>query len=412
MGRNLTRRRPPGPLILLLALELAHFALPLRWGDDAVFFGKVKTLALTVFLKASSRPLVDSATHLFARCPVLWRVLNPLMLFALGLLLAKLLGIDRPKQKLCLGLLVLVPSMGLVDAGFIATTVNYLWPVTLGLFAVYSAVQFRAGRLAWLRCALALPALLYAMNMQQLAVVLPPVFLLLAVLALRDKQAGKAVYAGACLLISAAAAGYVYYKSTTGDNNRFLREAGRYFPDFPSLPLPARLELGFSSTFHGLAASLSLPCALFLCFCVFLAVMVIRRRLALWQKALSFLPGVMVIILLCLRKALPLVNYKMAKAAYHFSWWLDLLFLALGCAVVIMVFTLIQRKQDRLRALLILGLGFASRLLMGFSPTVWASGYRTFYILMLALLTTCALLGIIKEGERRGRGDTNANVQY
>ncbi|MDR2687659.1 MAG: hypothetical protein LBB75_07890, partial [Oscillospiraceae bacterium] len=50
----------------LLVLAPAHFLLPLRWGDDAVFFEKVRRLGLFDFLKASSRLLVDSLTYLFA----------------------------------------------------------------------------------------------------------------------------------------------------------------------------------------------------------------------------------------------------------------------------------------------------------------------------------------------------------
>lgn len=370
----------------LLTLELAHLLLPLRWGDDAVFFGKARRLGLAAFLRTSSRPLVDSATYLFASCPLLWRVLNPLALLALAWLLARLLKAGGRRETL-LGLLLLIPSMGLVDAGFMATTVNYLWPVTCGLFVIYSVLRFAPRvQYAWLRCVLALPALAYAANMQQMAVLLPAVLALLCCGAARRKEAGKALLAGAYAALAAVAAAYSYYKSTAGEASRLAREAGRYFPGFQSLSLPQRLELGFSSTFHGLTMALSLPGVLFLIFCVFLAVMALRRPLRVWRKALSFVPAALTVILFVFRKSSPLVNPKMAKAAYLFSWKTDLVFLLLACAVLAAVLQLIQNRGSRLAAFCALALGAGSRVLMGFSPTVWASGYRTFTILALSLL--------------------------
>lgn len=375
------------PLFALLALALAHLLLPMRWGDDAVFFEKVKAVGLPAFLRTSSRVLVDSATYLFATCPILWRVLNPLVLFGLYCLLVKLLNVSAGRQKLCLGLLVLGLSMGLADAGFMATTVNYLWPVTFGLFAVYSLLRFEpGGKRAWLRCALALPALLYAVNMQQLGFALPVVFALLLCLVVKQKRALKSVLAGVYLLISLAGAGAVLYRSVAGENARLAREAARYFPGFAGLSLFQRAELGFSSTFHGLAAALCVPGVFFLGFCVFLAVTAWKRSLPVWAELLSLLPPAGIVILLCLRTRLPLVNPKMGKAEYLFSWPLDLVFALLGLAAAITIFLLIRQKSDRPAAFFVLALGLASRVLMGFSPTVWASGYRTFYLLLLALI--------------------------
>ncbi len=43
-------------------------------------------------------------------------------------------------------------------------------------------------------------------------------------------------------------------------------------------------------------------------------------------------------------------------------------------------------------------MGFCSRLIMGFSPTVWASGMRTYYILyvVIAILVLMAVKELMK----------------
>lgn len=380
------------------ALVAVHLLLPLRWSDDAIFFTRAGQKSLPDFLQSSSRLLADALTYIFALHPLLWRLLNPLVLLGFSLLLAALLNLKTTGEKAALAVCQLYPSMALAEAGFMATSLNYLWPAACGAFALYALRAFdpsdRFKR--WLPL-LSLPSLLYAMNMQQLAVFLIP----LLCLQLRQTpkfsaRSHKAAYIAAVLAQVTAALlgiGIVVYRSLYGANARMAREAGRYFPDFAELSIFQRAELGVASTFQGLAMSLSLPAAAFLVFCVYLCVLAWRSALPRWRRWLSLSPALLTAVLLTAHlcgasEALHVVNFKMQKAAYHSAFAADALFCLLLALVLFTLFGLL--RQGRGAALLLLALGLASRCMMGFSPTVWASGYRTFYLLLLALLA-CAL---------------------
>jgi len=386
MGQRISRR-PSWEHYSLLITAVIHLFLPMQWGDDAWFFTRAAAVDLPTFLSTSSRLFVDSTTYLFATWPMLWRLLNPLVLFGLYWLFTRLLGTTSQRQNICIGLGVVLLSMALVDAGFMATTINYLWPTTFALFLIYSLLHFVPHqKVSWLRIALCVPALFYAMNMQQMALVLPALLAALLLLqVLKNKQVGKSIATAVFLVCALAGAAFSFFQSTGGEASRLVRESARYFPDFASLSILQRAELGFSSTMHGLSASLSIPAALFLLFCVFLVIMAFRQSARRHVKVASLLPITVTTTLLCLQAQLPLVNYGMRHASYLFSPVTFAAFVLLACATAFAVFLLLS-PQDRLLAFYVLGLGVGSRILMGFSPTVWASGVRTFYLLLLSML--------------------------
>ena len=366
-----------------LVVAALHWLLPLQWGDDAVFMRVVQQRSLVEFLQTSSRPIIDTITYIFASYPFLWRLFNPLVLFALWLLLTRLLHIRTAKQQIFLGFAVVVLSMSLVDAGFMATTINYLWPMTFALYVAYTLLR-SPKRLAWLRVLLCIPALLYAMNMQQMALMLPIALAVMTAFAWWQKQFGKAGLIGAFFLLSTLAAAFSFYQSALGNNARIIRETHRYFPAFGELSLLQRSELGFTSTMHGLAASVSIPAVVFLVFCAAMLVVALRRPLPRWQKALCALPLLLTIVPQSVQRVLPITNPVMSHAQYLFSPGTLALFLLLAAATVVSILTLTPASRRILTAF-VLVLGFGSRMLMGFSPTVWASGYRTFYLLLFAV---------------------------
>ena len=87
-----------------------------------------------------------------------------------------------------------------------------------------------------------------------------------------------------------------------------------------------------------------------------------------------------------------MVNGGVGKADYVFSPVSDLLFLLVFVCIVLSVVSLLKTKTSRTISALILAAGFGSRILMGFSPTVWASGYRTFAVLFVAFILIALLI--------------------
>ena len=90
----------------------------------------------------------------------------------------------------------------------------------------------------------------------------------------------------------------------------------------------------------------------------------------------------------------------MQKAVYSFEPVADLIFIIIGACVVASIFSLVKSKGNRIYCLCTLTLGLGSRVMMGLSPTVWASGCRTFAIMLISfVLIILVIVGEKNENE-------------
>lgn len=405
-------------ICLFFVALIVHLLLPLDWADDAVFYKKTIILNLSEFLEGSARPLVDTFTYIFVKYPIMWRILNPLILVVQSVLLSIYLPQSKNEfvKNVILCFLLLFPSMVMVDAGFIATTLNYLWTVTLGLLCLlptYKKITERKS--SFIEMILFIPCLLYATNMQQMAVVLVVLFGIVNVYLGLKRDFSPYIFFQ--FLISVACSVYSYLINTIGDNPRMLRETTRYFPEFSDLSFFEKLELGFSSTFYCLTMEhrivwfgfFSFLCVLlyqtykksrsFLnrfiaCFSVVLAVFgFIQAFFSEEEMPLkSFIPG-------CLQ------NYGLGKAVYSPDIITDAVFVLIVFCILYLLHILINNKRIYVISCTLFFLGLGSRMLMGFSPTVWASGYRTFYIMFISFIVVSFL--VINENQKTDKNIRN-----
>lgn len=378
-----------------------HFVLPLNWSDDAVFYEKAASTTLDDFLLTSARPLTDAATWAFAKVNLAWRIANPLVLTVLLAVVEEILPIRKSRLTRLVSCFAVFPSMVLVDAGFIATTVNYLWPITFGLLCLFPIRNklLKEKTPLWFKIAL-VPLLAYACNMQQMCAVLLGVLLCTNVYLWAVRKEFD-LYVSLQTVAVGAMAVYSYSLNVFSDNSRMLRETARYFPDFGKLNILEKAELGFSSTFYCMTMELRLAFVGFVIFALFLAVCGIRMNKKPTFKAASVFPLVFSLGFGALSLVKPewikavcggMVNGGVRRANYVFSAVSDLLFLLVLLCGVVLVVSLLKTKTSRIISALILAAGFGSRILMGFSPTVWASGYRTFAILFVAFILIALLI--------------------
>lgn len=387
----------------LLAV-IIHLLLPLNWADDAVFFEKSSQLNLSEFISNSARPFVDTFTYFFTKYPLLWRLINPLMLILSSWLLSKYLPSKNDYIKnVALCFVLLYPSMIVVDAGFIATTLNYLWPVTLGLLCLLPIwKKLNNLRICYFEMILFIPCLLYSTNMQQMAVILVTLFGMANFYFALKKD--FSLYIFLQFLISMFCLIYSYIINTVGENSRLIREMNRYFPNFDSLSFFKKIELGFSSTFYCLTMKPSFAWLGFFVFISVLVFLVFKKTKNIFNRATVSFPFLLSIwgiiqhffsdIFSSLKKYIPgeLQHYRMNKATYSFELTSDIIYIIVVLCILYSLFTLIKNKKVYVATLIIFFLGLGTRILMGFSPTVWASGYRTFYIMFLSLIVISFLV--------------------
>ncbi len=416
MNRFKTRLRrlclcPMFPLFVLwTVIIVAHFIFPTSRADDAWFAKILEGDKLTFenwsrFLREryqlwSSRIAIEGLLILMTRFPLLWRVIDTLVCISISILLARLSNPENNRTKnIVLSALWFVYPMHLTwTAGFIATTLNYTWPLAAALLAITPMVKQFQGRVVrpW-EYAVALPALLFASFQELLcATILLAILGSLFYRVVFEKK--LPVFQLVCLIICAAM--LVFSLTCPGNDNRTLSETATWFPEYADFSLFLKVELGFSSMMKVMFLE---PNFFVLVFCVALSLSVWLgggRRL---QKWISCIPAVFALLFGMLGgilgRVIPFVGsvhdwvgatgsgFSIAKPL---TWLPILTFAALLLILLLSLYWSLEDIKEYCFLFFLLVVGAASRIAMGLSPTVWASGSRSCIFLYLAM---AAVLG-------------------
>ena len=383
-------------VILFLISFIVCLFLPVSWGDDTIFQEKSAGIDLLTFIDGSARPFTDSLTFIFSKHKILWRIFNPVIMISILYGVSSLLPFKiNKKETIVLFICLMFPTMVIVDAGFIATTVNYLWAITFGIISFIPLKRtIEECKVKWFIYVLTYPLILYATNMQQMAVVLTLIYFFANVYLIIKKRFNFFVLGQ--FLIAAVGLGWAFCLNMFGDNNRMLRETGRYFPKFGELNLIEKVELGFSSTFYCLIMNPHFAAVGFLAFTLFISVIIIKKKETLIKRVLSVIPPIFSVVM-CVLKYVPdqsfysmisggMYYYRMEKAVYSFKPVTDIIFILLILCVLYSLYNVFKSKVNFYRSFIILCFGLGTRIMMGFSPTVWASGHRTFSIMFITFI--------------------------
>lgn len=285
------------PWLVLGVLTLVwHLGLVIVDGDE-VFYGSVLgQQPLWEFLVQqyqgwSSRTVIEGFLCLFSTLPRwVWRLCDSAVIVGLALCLDRLvqgpagetpLPAARQKDRWVIAcVLWLYPWWYLSTAGWVATTMNYLWPLAGLCLAMCSLAGYggRAGRIAGLL------GLVYAVNAEQSAVL--AVFLLAGygLFCLANRRPVPRL-----LWVQAAvtAAGLVYMLASPGVKARTQNEIASYYKDFPMQSFLAKAEAGISGALGELFLDRNLLYTLFL---LLLAAAVWQRTAHIFYRLLVLVP--------------------------------------------------------------------------------------------------------------------------
>lgn len=403
--------------IFLGILLTVHAFISPTFGDDVVnakIYGNQPLLNYLVnrYHEWSSRVFIEAVMMPLVVAPVwVWRVLNTLMVILLVWNVADLFGMEGidgklQAQRIFFVLLWLIPIESLGSAGVIATTVNYLWPLTLGIVAIRPLRRFLLSQQCrpweYVLCPL---CAVYAANMEQMAAILLGTYLALGMFLLVQKKRLSPFYVIMLLIMMGS---LCFILTAPGNSQRVLEETEHYFPEFQYLTVYQKLEMGFLETVNyfvapdyyrvnGTFAILTgvlfaetagrqgedlslLKMLIALCPLTFYWLLGRLGKHLLYQNYLT--RGLNVIGLFGENRKLPeFGSYGAPLVALQAAVYLILLM-----CVALTIFFLHGRSHETLLQLLILLVGILSRVIVGFSPTIYASEDRT------ALFASAALL--------------------
>lgn len=408
-------QHPLLPWLVLGGMTLVwHLGLVIVDVDEAFYGSVLGQQSLAAFLVQqyqgwSSRTVIEGFLCLFSSLPRwVWRLCDSAVITALGLGLARLLGgpADAPALAgtarardgwVLACALWLYPWWYLSSAGWVATTMNYLWPLA-GLCLALCTLAGYGGRAARV---LGLLGLVYAVNAEQSAV--------LALMLL----AGYGIY---CCFVrrplprlffvqaAIAAAGLVYMLACPGIQARTHNEVVSYYKDFAMHSFLARAEAGITGALSELFLDRNLLYTLFL----------LVLAAAVWQQSRNLLYRLLALVPLAVQLSLGVffLSYRdrfpalrdMVEAArgvgsLHVAncnqpaAYLPFLLLC-GCFAIVCgcLYLALGHTVQAYAALVVLLSGCCTRAAIGFTPASAVSGARTGFLFAMAAAVCTALL--------------------
>ena len=409
------------PYLVLLAVMLAlHAQWTLGTGDDPMYATMLEKYSLWDFSlwhysTWSARTLVEAVLCIVESWPTwIWRLADPVLITLDAWLAARLLNAHRSARVgwMAAGLLLCYDWAQLSSAGWVCTTLVFVWPLTAALAAAQPLARaLRGESIPWWSAAGSLLLMLYAANMEQVMVVAG---VCLAGLLVWHAAARRRPHWLVWAQLAVVEANGVYALTCPGTAARAAGEATSWFIDFGMRGFFQNAELGISNALSGVIYAREMT---FFLMCAALCCGIWARYRCWAARLMGLFPVAAVLVLGVLGQPLTQLFPKLSffkngltvkgtvtvVTAWEWKRYLPFLFLCAVFAVCIVNLYLALGHSARAWAAgTALCGGFASRAMLGFSPTVWQSGDRTaFFFLMACLFVTLCVWQSLEDTKRR-----------
>ena len=385
-----------GVILALFILELALtiFVTPNKF-DDKTFIDNIASNSIISYVGPryfwwTSRTIIEFTLCLVLKTSkYLWILLEALMVTLAGYSISKLFIKDNKKENniMLLFMILVYPLDVMNSAGWAATTTNYMWPLALGLFSLIPIRKIWDGeKIKFWQYPLYTLALLYACNQEQTCAIIVCLYILFTVITtIRDKKLHP------YLLIQTlfAIASLIFILTCPGNYERQASEISENFKDIGMLSTLDKLGLGFTANFSEIFTKGDL---VFLMFTGLIYVYIMTNYKDKLYRVVAAIPFLSILVSHYFRrlteKFFPFINLffdefgtkdvKLTAANCNNLFNVLPIVFSLGITIcIVLSLLLIFKKLKNNVALLIFLAGLASRVMMGFSPTVFVSGERT-----------------------------------
>ena len=243
------------PFFVLLIYVLLISFIPPAIDGDAITFTNIKGDLISIILDRyhtwTSRIIIEGVLiAILQNIPWIWKICNTLIFLLLYYSFKKILNQKNDFFINCIIviLIMLYSYTDMSSAGWSPTTINYLWPLALGMFCIIPVSNIlKDKKNSYLMYFLTIPCLIFATNQEQCACILTG-FMLLFLLYYYIKTK-KISYVILCYFIISLLS-IIFCLTTAGNYNRFQLEIARWFADYNQLNLENKLILSTINTFE------------------------------------------------------------------------------------------------------------------------------------------------------------------
>lgn len=379
------------PTITFFFIMLSyHMLANINYGDDVSYFqnvlagsqdyiGDTIRFSFERYNTWSSRTIIEIFVIYLAHLPhIVWRIADTMIWMLLYSSMINLLDIKTEKMRWSLTILLLLfPFKYTGTAGWICTSLNYTWPTALGLYFFSIVREWRKSTSVSTATTIsALLALVYAANEEQMSAVL---FIVLSAVLLQDifkKRVNSLVlisYIITCVIMA-------YILTCPGNEVRLVLYEANRIPGYMEYSVLEKLDLGFVNLVNSYFQKFNIISVL-LCILVY-------SRYNFNDKTKTLLKLVVVWSILC--QIIVKVGIWPELSEIHSVNDMNILIMVQYIipllAIILLIYALSKISYDRYcneNLAEIFCLGLVTAMIMGFSPTVYASGSRTFVFLFM-----------------------------
>ncbi len=319
----------------------------------------------------------------------LWILIQGLMAVLVCYSLSKLfVKENKDKNNFMLMAMVLIyPYYTMHQTGWASTSINYLWPLATGLFALIPIRKIWEGeKIKWWQYPLYMMALIFAANQEQSGALILGFYLVFTVLMLfrKDKKVRVFMFVQTILAILSI----VFILTCPGNSIRQIEELYR-FKGYEMLSFIEKFVLGITSTFGNIISKQNPSYILLTSLIVLYVFLNYKEKL---YRIVACIPLISVLLLGPFMQVLdgifPYLSVFEELVTKH-----DVLLTVENCnniyntfpiifafgnfICIVMSLLLIFKNLKNNVAILIFLAGLASRIVIAFSPTVFVSKTRT-----------------------------------
>ena len=398
----------------VLGVLMLIFHFPLKpTNDDFFFMAQSREFNLFPWLWMrysgwSSRIVIEATQWIVAKNFLIWKLLNITFILLLYYFLSKIFIIKRSNKKMywiVMLAIVCYPLFHLGTAGYMTTSIVYLWSLVFAVIALYGMKKSLVGNKihAWEYPVYVL-SLLFAGNLEAMNIILLGISALMVVYSFINNRINYYLISQLVVVFLML----VFILSHSGNAVRQAHEIATWYPDFEAYGLLERIQLGYTSS---LAHFMATPNVVFFGFAIILYLVVRLKYSRTLLRIIAAVPlvGYVLSLLVNLGFSYNPDLYYWISSVFRISSGVVLitadnftqilyyipLFVYSICFLCVLIAIYLCFKKDRFKAIFyvsLIGLGFLSRAIMGFSPTIWASSYRTFIFFYFSFIICIIVL--------------------
>lgn len=383
-------------IMIFIVWFIKHLFMDFGRNDDSWFLsyanGNIVDYLLWRYSYWTSRLVIEGIMLLLLRMnKFIWYFLDTLMYVWIYISIINIFEKDKsPITNIIVAFCIMIIPLEYVgEAGWYATSLNYIWPLAFGLYVLTFIKKFyNNGKLTRGEYITFFISLVFSSNQEQMCAILLGFYGLALIV---DYLLNRKINLKLLLVLGLIGIMLLFHLTCPGCNMRTILETGTWYPAYVEFDFVDKLILGILST---TSMFLNMNSFILLLFFIILTLLALKsKKCNNYFKFYSFfLMFVFYVaremihrdnkISIMIKRFMPstdIVHYD----KYTFIYLFIVLFIVLS--IVVILYKALGLKKC-LFVTIILSAAFLSRVILGFSPTVYASGYRTFLIPIVLII--------------------------